>query len=99
MKTPPDPFSRLLAVWCIEPARDPGFRTQVWHRIESLRQASTWSHFARTHPAAVAGALSIAVVLGAVSGREQARASAAAESSRMASVYVQKLDARTMTMP
>ncbi len=99
MKTPPDPFSRLLAVWCIEPARDPGFRTQVWHRIESLRRASTWSHFARTHPAAVAGALSIAVVLGAVSGREQARTSAAAESSRMASDYVQKLDARTMTMP
>lgn len=99
MNIPPDPVSRLLAAWRLEPERDPGFRTQVWHRIELLRQASTWSHFARTHPAAVAGALSIAVVLGAVSGREQARASAAAESSRMASAYVQSLDARTMTMP
>jgi lipopolysaccharide biosynthesis regulator YciM len=43
--------------------------------------------------------LALAVVLGAVGGRSQARARAAAESERLASAYVQSLDARGMTMP
>ena len=47
---------------------------------------------------AVAGALALAVVLGAVGGRSQARALAAAESARLASAYVQGMDARAIVM-
>ena len=52
----------------------------------------------RGHIAVVAGALALAVVVGAVGGRSQARALAAAESARLASAYVQGMDARAIVM-
>jgi len=71
----------------------------VWARIGAAQRAPSWTSYARAHSALVAGALAVAVVLGAVSGRERARARAEAESGRLASSYVQAMDARSMRLP
>jgi hypothetical protein len=52
----------------------------------------------RGHIAVVAGAVAVALVGGAGGGRSQARALAAAESARLASAYVQGMDARAIVM-
>jgi len=94
-----DPLKPLLAGWRADPPRDPKFRGRVWARIETAESPATWPGFARSHPAAIAGVVAAAAVMGAVSGRELARARIEADSSRLATAYVQQLDARTMTMP
>ena len=70
----------------------------MWARIGGTKKTESWSGYLRGHAAAVAGALALAVVLGAVGGRSQARALAAAESARLASAYVQGMDARAIVM-
>jgi hypothetical protein len=47
----------------------------------------------------VAGFLAFALVAGAVTGRERARARIQAESAQLATSYVDSLDARLMRMP
>jgi len=94
-----DPLKPLLADWRLIPPRDPQFRAGVWSRIATAQSPATWPGFARSHPAAIAGVFAAAAVVGAVTGREQARARVEADSSRLATAYVQQLDARTMTMP
>lgn len=101
MKTPQsnDPLSGVLRDWRVTPARNPQFRTEVRARIEAAGAVDSWGGYLRGHAVTVAGALTLAVVLGAVGGRNQARARAAAESERLANSYVQGLDARAMKMP
>jgi hypothetical protein len=99
MNSSPDPLDSLLPKWRVEPVRQPNFRTEVWHRIAAASQPVNWARFARAHPALVSGALGAALAIGAWTGRAQARAHAADESSRLATAYVQSLDARAMTMP
>jgi hypothetical protein len=100
--TAPDPKDSLgstLAAWRVEPPRDPQFRRAVWARLEAARGAPTWSSYVRGHATLVAGAFAFAVVLGAVTGRGQARARVEAESRQLAASYVESLDARSMRMP
>ena len=101
MKTSPpnDPLSRLLKAWRVAPPSTGRFRAEVWARVGGAGQAESWAGYLRGHPAAVAGALALAIVLGAMGGRSQARARAAAESERLAHSYVQGLDARAMKLP
>jgi len=99
MNTTPDPLDSTLAAWRVQPTPEPQFRVQVWSRIAAASQSVNWTRFARAHPALVSGALGAALVVGAWTGREQARSHAATESSRLAAAYVQSLDARTMTLP
>ncbi len=101
MKAPPsnDPLSRVLQDWRVAPRRTPEFRSEVWARIGRAGKTESWAGYLRGHSAAVVGAVALAVVLGAVGGRMQARSLAAAESERLASAYVHSLDARGMTMP
>jgi hypothetical protein len=97
----PDPhesLSRVLSHWRVIPARQPDFRTGVWARLAAARPAS-WTAFARGHPAMVAGALAVAVIFGAMAGRDQARMRVAADNDRIARSYVESLDARLMRMP
>jgi hypothetical protein len=94
-----DSLSRTLREWRVTPARNPQFRAEVRARIEAARAVDSWSGYLRGHVVTVAGALALALVLGAVGGRNQARALAAADSARLASAYVQSLDARAMTTP
>lgn len=96
---PDDSLTRALAGWRVAPRRDPQFRTQVWARLESARRAPSWSGYVRAHATLVAGALALAVVVGALTGRERARARTEADSSRLADSYVRALDARTMRLP
>jgi hypothetical protein len=97
---PEDSLSRTLSEWQVAPQRDPRFRTEVWRRIQAGGGASLpWAAYARGHAAVVAGALAVAVVAGALAGRGQAHARVVADSARMASAYVQALDARSMEMP
>jgi hypothetical protein len=94
----PDSLSRTLAGWQVEVPRNPQFRTEVWARMARANAALPWMIYLRRHAAPFAGALALAVVLGAVGGRERARARAAAESAKLAAAYVQGLDARSMEM-
>lgn len=93
---PDESLSRTLADWRVTPPRDPQFRTTVWARIEAARRAPSWAGYVRLHAPAMAAALTIAVVLGAWIGREQARTRVEADRNEIASAYVQALDARTM---
>ncbi|MEY4817188.1 MAG: hypothetical protein RLZZ162_4261 [Verrucomicrobiota bacterium] len=93
-----DSLSRVLQDWRVVPARAPQFRAEVWARIEGTKKTESWPGYLRGHAAAVAGALALAVVVGALGGRSQARALAAAESARLASAYVQGMDARAIVM-
>ena len=95
---PPDPLSPLLAQWKVMPPRDPAFRAGVWVRLGAGAPIG-WGAFARRHVATVTGVLLLAVAVGALSGRGQARARSERESARLATSYVQGLDARSMTMP
>lgn len=94
-----DSLSRTLADWHVTPRRDPQFRTAVWARIEVTRRVPSWSGYVRSHAVPVAGALAVAVIVGGLIGRGQARARVEAERATMVNSYVQALDARTMRMP
>lgn len=95
---PNDPLGSLLSRWKVSPPRHPAFRTAVWARLGKPATLS-WGAYARQHAASVAGLILLAVAVGAVTGREQARARSERESARLAAAYVQGLDARSMTMP
>ena len=94
-----DKLSGALADWRLAPRRNPQFRTEVWARLEKARRAPSWPGYVRDHAALVAGALAVAVVIGALTGRAQARARAEADSNRIADSYVRALDARAMRLP
>jgi hypothetical protein len=96
---PSDPLLRALTDWRIAPQRNPQFRAAVWQRIEAARRAPTWTGYVRAHSALVAGALMLAVVLGAWGGRERARARDAAARDALVAEYVHGLDARWMRLP
>ncbi len=93
-----DSLSRVLKDWRVAPTRAPQFRADVWARIGAEPAALPWSTYARRHLGAVAGALALAVTVGALGGHERAQARAAAESAQLAAAYVQGLDARAMVM-
>jgi len=93
---PSHPLSRALADWRVAPRRNPQFRALVQARLAGAGGELPWSAYARRHLAGVAGALAIALVVGALGGQEIARARAAAQSARLATTYVQGLDARAM---
>jgi hypothetical protein len=99
MNLPQEPLSDALASWRIAPRREPQFRALVAARIGSARRAAGWPAFARAHAMLVAGTLALAVIIGALTGREQARTHVAADSGQLATSYVQALDARNMRMP
>jgi hypothetical protein len=94
-----DPLEQLLPEWRVEPRRDPRFRAQVWQRIGAARDVTSWPVYLRLHATAVAGVLALAVAVGAIGGWSRARARVEADSSQIASSYVQTLDARNMRMP
>lgn len=94
-----DPLNRALADWRVAPARNPQFRAAVWRRLEAARRPSTWTKFARSHPAAVSSVLVAAVLLGAVSGRTRAQHRTAADRLAIATDYVHSLDARWLRNP
>ena len=93
------PLRRALADWRVQPTRDPHFRAAVWRRLEAARRPSTWARFARSHPAAVGGLLMVAVVLGAFTGRTEARHRTDADRLAIAADYVHSLDARWLRNP
>ncbi len=97
---PTDPLSRALADWRVAPRRTAEFRALVQARLAGGGATGelSWTAYARRHIAGVAGALALALALGAFGGQEIARARAAAQSARLATAYVQGLDARAMTM-
>lgn len=100
---PQDSLSRTLQAWRGPAQPNPNFRAEVWQRIENAPGGHSarlpWRAYARRHVRAVAGALAVAIAVGALIGREQARARVASDSNRMAVAYVQALDARSMRMP
>jgi hypothetical protein len=94
-----DRLGAAMADWQISPSRDPQFRARVWSRIEAAPRSASWPRYVQAHRAAVAGGIAIAVAVGAMSGRVQAKARAESDRSTLATNYVQALDARTMKMP
>jgi anti-sigma factor RsiW len=96
---PKDNFAQTLADWRVTPPRNPQFRAEVRARLEATRHAPTWSGYLRAHGALVAGALMLALMLGAWTGRVQARDRAAAARAALVADYVHGLDARWMRLP
>ena len=98
----PDPneiLVRTLADWRVAPQRNPQFRAVVWARIETARRTPAWTGYLHAHGALVAGALAVAVVLGAWRGREQAHESDAMARAALVADYVHGLDARWLRLP
>ncbi len=96
---PNDSLSSTLASWRVTVPRDPQFRAAVWQRLESGGRALPWAVYVRRHAATVGGALALALVAGALTGHERARARVEADSARLAAAYVEGLDARLMPRP
>lgn len=98
MKSPEqnDGLSEVLADWRLTPRRDANFRAAVWARIGAARQALSWTGYARAHLPALAGAVALALLLGGLAGRGQARAVVEADRAEIARAYIQTLDARAM---
>ena len=94
-----DRLGAAMAGWQVSPPREPQFRSRVWTRIEAAKRSASWPRYVRAHRAAVVGGIAAAVVLGAVTGRDQAKARAESDRSTIATSYVQALDARLMRMP
>lgn len=94
-----DRLSRELADWRLRPPRDPNFRASVWAGISRARFAPGFGVYVRSHPSLIAGALAIAVVLGGLAGRTEARERVSHDRAELVRAYVQALDARAMTMP
>ena len=92
-------YSRVLADWRVTPTRDPQFRPAVWARINAARLNPTWAGYLRAHVALLTGAIALALVAGAWTGRGQARQRVAGERTAMAAAYVRALDARVMRGP
>ena len=96
---PNETLSRALAVWRLTPPRNPRFRAEVWSRLEAGQRAPTWTGYVRAHGAIVAGALMLAVVLGAWTGRMQAHERDANARAALVANYVHGLAARWMRLP
>lgn len=96
---PDKSLSRVLAGWRVQPARDSQFRPAVRARIGAERADPDESGLFRLQPAWVAGALALAVMIGAWGGREEARRRTESDRTAMAAAYVRGLDARQMRMP
>ncbi|MEY4939098.1 MAG: hypothetical protein RIQ93_833 [Verrucomicrobiota bacterium] len=93
-----DTLARVMRAWRLQPPRNPEFRAGVWQRLRA-GQPLSWAGYVRAHAAPVAATLALAVAVGALTGREQARARVAAERAELAASYVKALDARSMVMP
>lgn len=94
-----DPLSRALAGWRVNPRPAPDFRAAVWSRIHAADAPTNWSAFARGHAALVSSLLVVGVLLGALTGRNEARERSDADRTTIAANYVHSLDARWMRNP
>lgn len=96
MNNDPDPLSRLVSSWRVEPVRQADFRARVQARLLAARQDASWRSFAQARGAWVACAFIVAGFAGAWAGSLQARDRVVAA---QADAYVQAMDARAMVGP
>jgi hypothetical protein len=97
--SPPDhPGNLPLSAWRVIPSRDPAFRSAVRSRIDAAERAD-WLMFARAHRSLVGGILALALIIGAYTGRSEARGQRAHDEQVIATTYVHSLDARWMRHP
>jgi anti-sigma factor RsiW len=89
-------FRRLLADWRLEPPPDPRFAAAVRRRVRAQRPAAAWPDYLRVHALVVAGAVALAITLGAWGGSGRARTQSEADRRALAAAYVHQLDARWM---
>jgi hypothetical protein len=94
-----DDLSATLAAWRVNPPADPAFRAAVHARLAADESLLSWPRFARRHAILVASLLGVAAVGGALGGQASARLRVAEARERLASAYVQSLDARAMGRP
>ena len=98
MKPSDQKLSQVLAEWSVEPKVSGGFRPEVWARLGRARGDAAWAGFARARAVPFAVLMTVALGLGAWTGREQARGRVAVERAEMLQNYVSGLDARAMAM-
>jgi len=95
-----DPFSgpehEALGRWRVRPPRNPSFRSAVWARIRK-RADETWPAYLRAHVTLVVTVTIVVMAVGALGGRELARAQYRSELNSVASDYVHSLDPRWIT--
>jgi hypothetical protein len=95
----PDGLSRALTGWRVSPETNPNFRAEVWARIDRESRAPTWTGYLRANGVLVASALASAVLVGAWTGRGQAREREARAKAELVAEYVHALDSRWMRAP
>ncbi len=95
MKPPesPDPLSRLLSEWSVQPPRNPGFRATVWQRMRRGSHES-WGSYLRQHLAAWGLAAVVVSAAAGWSGRTVAHSRLKAERETMVVSYLVGLDPR-----
>lgn len=91
----PDPLSRTLAEWRVDPPAEPGFRPAVWQRLARIRHES-WSGYLRAHLAVWCVTALLASVAAGWVGRSAAHAQLAADRERMVFSYLGELDPRVL---
>lgn len=94
---PPDPLSRALAAWRVDPPADPAFRPAVWQRLSALRRED-WRAYLRAHLAAWCVVALVATAAAGWAGRSAARADLDAERERMIFSYLGDLDPRVLAL-
>lgn len=95
--SPPDPLSRALGAWRVDPPADPAFRPAVWRRLGALRR-DDWRGYLRAHLAAWCVVALVATAAAGWAGRSVAHAELAAERERMIFSYLGDLDPRVLAL-
>jgi hypothetical protein len=98
MKSPDEKLSEVLTEWRVAPAPSAGFRPGVWAKIGRAGRDVTWTGFVRARAMPCALLVAGALIVGAWTGREQARGRVEAGRAEILKSYVSGLDARTMAM-
>jgi len=94
---PDDSLSSALHGWRIALPPVPGFRAEVWQRIDNRRRVAHLPVFVRAHAASLALALVVTVGFSTLTGRTLARMHAEIDRETLATAYLADLDVRAHT--
>jgi hypothetical protein len=89
----PDPLSRTLEAWRVQPARDPQFRSEVRQRLAS-GSTESWSRYLRAHGVGWSVAAALGIAVAGWTGRAAAKVRLEAERHAMVEAYLVELDPR-----
>ncbi len=87
-----DPLSKELALWRIEPPRDPAFRPAVWSRVRARGFETGLLQYIRQHVMLSACALAFSLSVGLYAGHLGASARSERDRLVLADTYLASID-------